>query len=65
MNNHSIAAVEQARRWLDPLIESMETFCIGQIGEINDGDPPHRSVGAFAQAWSVAEALRLAAELGM
>jgi predicted glycogen debranching enzyme len=59
------AARDQARRWLEPLIESMETFCVGQIGEINEGDPPHRSVGAFAQAWSVAEALRLAAELEM
>jgi predicted glycogen debranching enzyme len=58
-------AKEQARRWLAPLLECMETFCIGQIGEINDGDPPHRSVGAIAQAWSVAEALRLATELEM
>jgi predicted glycogen debranching enzyme len=65
VHGRTAASVEQARRWLTPLIESMETFCVGQIGEINDGDPPHRSVGAFAQAWSVAEALRLAVELGM
>jgi len=65
VNKRSAASLEQARRWLTPLIESMETFCVGQIGEINDGDPPHRSVGAFAQAWSVAEALRLAADLQM
>ncbi|HUB27099.1 MAG TPA: amylo-alpha-1,6-glucosidase [Tepidisphaeraceae bacterium] len=65
VQNRSKAAVEHARQWLSPLIESMKTNCIGQIGEINDGDPPHRSVGCFAQAWSVAEALRLAAELEM
>jgi predicted glycogen debranching enzyme len=65
VHGRSTNATEQARRWLTPLIDSMETFCVGQIGEINDGDPPHRSVGAFAQAWSVAEVLRMAAELGM
>jgi len=65
VNKHSAAAKDQARRWLMPLIEAMNQYCIGQIGEINFGDPPHRSVGCFAQAWSVAEALRLAAELEM
>jgi glycogen debranching enzyme len=34
--------------------------CIGQIGEVFDGDPPHRPGGAPAQAWSVAEVLRVA-----
>ncbi|MDH3625782.1 MAG: amylo-alpha-1,6-glucosidase [Myxococcales bacterium] len=34
--------------------------CIGQIGEVFDGDPPHRPGGAPAQAWSVAEVLRIA-----
>jgi len=65
VHGRSGAPADQAKRWLMPLLESMETFCVGQIGEINDGDPPHRSVGAFAQAWSVAEALRLAADLEM
>ncbi|MBK9153424.1 MAG: glycogen debranching enzyme family protein [Chloracidobacterium sp.] len=32
---------------------------IGQISEIFDGDPPHRPRGCFAQAWSVAELLRV------
>jgi len=65
VQKNSPAGVEQARRWLTPLIDSMQTNCIGQIGEISDGDPPHRSCGAFAQAWSVAEVLRLAVELKM
>ncbi len=34
--------------------------CVGQIGEVFDGDPPHRPGGAPAQAWSVAEVLRIA-----
>jgi glycogen debranching enzyme len=33
---------------------------IGNISEIYDGDPPHNARGAIAQAWSVAELLRIA-----
>ena len=58
-------AVDQARRWLQPLFEHMQRGCIGQIGEIFEADEPHRRVGACAQAWSVAEVLRLAMELGL
>jgi predicted glycogen debranching enzyme len=66
VNNRSAASIEQARQWLSPLIDQMSTAgCIGQIGEIFDAEPPHRPVGCFAQAWSVAEVLRLAVELGM
>ena len=32
---------------------------IGQISEIFDGDPPHKARGCPAQAWSVAEILRV------
>jgi predicted glycogen debranching enzyme len=32
---------------------------LGQIGEVFDGDPPHRPGGAPAQAWSVGEILRV------
>ncbi len=32
---------------------------IGQISEIFDGDEPHEPRGCFAQAWSVAEILRI------
>jgi predicted glycogen debranching enzyme len=35
---------------------------IGQVSEIFDGDAPHEPRGCFAQAWAVAELLRLAAE---
>jgi len=65
VHDHSDQAVAQARRWLEPLLQTMQQGCIGQIGEIFEGDEPHRGVGCFAQAWSVAEALRLAVELGM
>ena len=60
VNNHSPAAVAQAKQWLSPLIQQMDTEgAIGQIAEIFDGDEPHRPVGCPAQAWSIAEVLRL------
>jgi predicted glycogen debranching enzyme len=58
-------AMDQARRWLSPLLDDMRHACIGQISEIYEGNEPHRPVGCCAQAWSVAEALRMAVELGM
>jgi glycogen debranching enzyme len=33
--------------------------CIGQIAEIYDGAEPQRPQGCTAQAWSVAEILRM------
>ncbi len=48
-----------ARQFLQPLISQIGSGCVGTLSEIFDGDPPFPSRGAFAQAWSVAEALRL------
>jgi predicted glycogen debranching enzyme len=47
-----------ARAHLDGLIAHLDDFCIGNLAEIFDGEPPHRPRGCVAQAWSVAEALR-------
>ncbi len=66
VHDRSPAAVEQARRWLQPLIDHLgDDGCLGSIAEVFDAAPPHRPAGCCAQAWSVAEALRLAVELGM
>jgi predicted glycogen debranching enzyme len=72
VNNNSEDARAQARRWLSPLIDHLsgdrgdeKGGCIGSISEIFEADEPHRPVGCCAQAWSVAEVLRLAVELGM
>jgi len=64
-NGRSEDAKSQAREWLQPLVDSLESGCIGNLSECFEGDAPHRPVGCFAQAWSVAEVLRIALELEM
>jgi predicted glycogen debranching enzyme len=45
---------------LEPLMKHLkEDGCLGSISEIFDGDAPHLPRGCFAQAWSVAEILRV------
>lgn len=45
---------------LKPLLKHFqESACIGSISEIFDGDSPHKAQGCVAQAWSVAELLRV------
>ena len=49
---------EQARQWLDPLLDFAQSQGLGQLPEIADGDFPHAPKGCIAQAWSIAEVLR-------
>jgi predicted glycogen debranching enzyme len=64
VHDRSPASIELARKWLMPLVDLMETGgCVGQIAEIHEAAEPHRPEGCPAQAWSVAEVLRLAHEL--
>jgi predicted glycogen debranching enzyme len=65
VHNRSPESKDQCRRWLAPLIASMEEGCLGNLSECFEADPPHRPVACVAQAWSVAEVLRLAIELEM
>ena len=51
-----------AARWLGEFSHEMRKGCLGQIGEVADGDAPHNQGGCVAQAWSVAELLRVAVE---
>jgi glycogen debranching enzyme len=50
---------EQAMRFLDPFRSHVKEAGIGQISEIFDAERPHPPRGCFAQAWSVAEVLRI------
>jgi predicted glycogen debranching enzyme len=49
--------------WLANFWAHLSEAGLGQISEIFDGDAPHRPCGCIAQAWSVAEILRLATEM--
>ncbi len=44
---------------LKPLCGHLHEVGIDSVSEIFDGDPPHRPNGCIAQAWSVAEMIRL------
>lgn len=52
-----------ALSYLEPLCDHLRDHGLGTISEIFDGDPPHTPRGAVAQAWSVAEVLRVWREL--
>jgi predicted glycogen debranching enzyme len=58
----SSEAIGKVQQWLAPLRRYMEDEGVGQIPEVFDGDAPHRAGGCIAQAWSVAEVLRVLRE---
>jgi glycogen debranching enzyme len=47
------------RRFLRPFQHHLSDHGLGTLSEIFDGDPPHTPRGCIAQAWSVAEVLRV------
>jgi predicted glycogen debranching enzyme len=48
-----------ALEFLRPFARHLSDAGLGSISEIFDGDPPHLPRGCIAQAWSVAEVLRV------
>jgi predicted glycogen debranching enzyme len=63
VNGYSREARAQAVEWLAPLLRYAAEEGLGQLPEVFDGDAPQRPGGCIAQAWSVAEVLRVQAEL--
>ena len=59
-SENSVQALDEAQCWLDRFSGHLQEACLGQVSEIFDGDEPHNPGGCIAQAWSVAELLRLA-----
>ena len=48
-----------ARSFLQPLLHQLESHGLGSLSEVFDGDPPFTPRGCIAQAWTVAEVLRV------
>ena len=63
LKTHGEEGRPQASAWLNPLREFLGHGGVGQIPEIFDGDFPHLPRGTIAQAWSVAELLRVALDV--
>ncbi len=53
-----------AEHVIDGLLNSLDSMCAGTIAEIFDAEPPFTPRGCVAQAWSVAETLRVLVRLG-
>jgi predicted glycogen debranching enzyme len=48
------------RKYFKPILRGFpDDFCISAVPELYTGNPPHAPRGAVAQAWSMAEAVRL------
>jgi predicted glycogen debranching enzyme len=50
---------ELALSFLQPMKHHLTIHGLGTMSEIFDGDPPHQPRGCYAQAWTVAEVLRV------
>lgn len=59
LHRHSALAYSHMREALDPWRGHLLDAGLGSVSEVFDGDPPHLPRGCIAQAWSVAELLRL------
>jgi predicted glycogen debranching enzyme len=55
------AAMAQARGAVEGLIQFLAADGVGQIPEVFDAEAPQRPAGCTAQAWSIAEVVRLLA----
>jgi glycogen debranching enzyme len=59
VDGFSAASCQRARAVLEPMMSELDGLCLGQLAEVYDGDAPQRPGGCPAQAWSVAELLRV------
>jgi predicted glycogen debranching enzyme len=60
VNKFSKRGRQKAAELIQPLLRHLtEDACLGSVCEVLDGDPPHKPGGCPAQAWSVAELIRI------
>ncbi|MCK8824858.1 amylo-alpha-1,6-glucosidase [Fuchsiella alkaliacetigena] len=62
VNDYSAASQETAAKMVAPFRAHLHRAGINSISEVFTGDYPHSPRGCFAQAWSVAELLRVLVE---
>jgi predicted glycogen debranching enzyme len=60
---HVHGDVAAAREFASGMGAHLREACVGQVSEIFDGGAPFRARGCYAQAWGVAELLRIWSEL--
>lgn len=53
---------KEALHVVEDLLRTLDERCVGSISEIFDSEEPHTAQGCVAQAWGVAELLRVAVE---
>jgi predicted glycogen debranching enzyme len=56
---HTGFSKEEMKQIIDNVAYHLQEGCIGSISEIFDAEPPHHPRGCAAQAWGVAEILRV------
>jgi len=56
---HGISSLPFIEKIVNNFHQDVAEYGLSTIGEIFDGDPPHKPRGAISQAWSVAEILRI------
>ncbi|MBE6070415.1 MAG: glycogen debranching protein [Clostridium butyricum] len=59
VNDYAKEAINIVKSQLEVMESCLREGCVGQLPEIYDGENPTISKGCFAQAWSVAEILRV------
>jgi predicted glycogen debranching enzyme len=57
------ADVGFARQCIDAFASHMNESCLGSVSEVFDAEPPYTPRGCIAQAWSVAELLRVSVKV--
>jgi predicted glycogen debranching enzyme len=65
VNGRNDETRKRAAHWLEPFREHLLVAGLGQISEIADAEPPFTPRGCIAQAWSVAELLRVSVKEGL
>jgi len=56
---HGTEGIEQAQEVINRFAYHLNEACVGSVSEIFDAEPPHHPRGCIAQAWGVAEVLRV------